>query len=30
MHVIFKEETNYYNVCEISNLPEDTKLKKYS
>lgn len=27
MHVIFKEETNYYNMCEISNLPEDTKLK---
>lgn len=27
MRIIFKEETNYYNMCEISNLPEDTKIK---
>lgn len=27
MHIIFEEETNYYNMCEIRNLLEDTKLK---
>lgn len=27
MRVIFKEETNYYNMCDVCRLPTDIKLK---